>query len=468
MKKQVEEFDFLQHLWPQPRRTIQIGFFEDSSTYPFFLYRRAVFNPLLIVSLSILVCLWKGTDSRGFLCTGLTGLLFLGIQFYRLKELAAGLYVEKQTPKQGTEKESGEISVTIKNLSRWSFDGCLIHCDLPFSSEKNYRLWVQETIQALQIKKYLVPFKFDSGMGVFKSGGLTIWIRDPLGFFERKIRFDYEGEVSVLPLAEKVRGSSTLKSQRQFSAGSFDIEFKGASTILRGLREYRSGDPLKHIAWKISAKKNELFVKEFEEIQQKRITILFDLVEEDQGGRASLSSWEATKDTVLALVDDYQNRGYLVQLMSPQFFLPFGRGKDFLKSCVAEVLKEVVSEKEFGASGGAFLQKIPRDEPFIYVTSILDKGENRIFRLVKELSKKTSRGSIYLVDTADLIQKVLATVHEDVAQGQIVTSQIQRCIQRLKALGIHVIKIDSMSFKSNLQNTKAEKINLQRKLKHVS
>ena len=88
-------------------------------------------------------------------------------------------------------------------------------------------------------------------------------VSDVFGFFKREHKPDMAGqELLVLPVPFDVEPLT-------FAAGDMGVE-----TMRRAMedpsspndfRAYQQGDPLKRIHWKMSARKRELFVKQFEE-----------------------------------------------------------------------------------------------------------------------------------------------------------------------------------------------------------
>ena len=98
---------------------------------------------------------------------------------------------------------------------------------------------------------------------------------DLLGLFPLPIRKGPERAVLILPVHLELEGKEEL------AAG------ENAGTVLRprpgggpgedyDLREYRVGDPLRSVHWKLSSKKDELVVRETLEPQQAAIVVTYD------------------------------------------------------------------------------------------------------------------------------------------------------------------------------------------------
>ncbi len=95
---------------------------------------------------------------------------------------------------------------------------------------------------------------------------------DPLGFFRFR-RNGADGEVAlVLPRFM----SLTSQPQARELEASVSAPRAGSGMELFGVREYRSGDPLRRIHWRSSARLGELVVREYEPPGQQTVGIFCD------------------------------------------------------------------------------------------------------------------------------------------------------------------------------------------------
>ena len=100
--------------------------------------------------------------------------------------------------------------------------------------------------------------------GRFRWNALTVVGTDALGLVPMAKKYDIQlSELTVLPQPIPV----TLELTSAAGWGAAEAEFgrsRGAGIEPRGLREYVSGDSLRYIHWRSSAKAGQLLVKEFE------------------------------------------------------------------------------------------------------------------------------------------------------------------------------------------------------------
>ncbi len=77
-----------------------------------------------------------------------------------------------------------------------------------------------------------------------------------------------------------------------FLAGMHRSPYFGQSVEFRQHREYTAGDDLRHVDWKVWARQDRLYVKQFEEDTNLRCTLLVDVSKSMQYGRGPLNKYE--------------------------------------------------------------------------------------------------------------------------------------------------------------------------------
>jgi uncharacterized protein (DUF58 family) len=102
--------------------------------------------------------------------------------------------------------------------------------------------------------------------GIYNLGKVNLKIRDVFNVIELRKNINTMNHVKVYPKIYEIIGTASGGKDvfRDF------IDFKGSNEeqfTIRDVREYRQGDSLKKIHWKLSAKYGELYVKNFENIK---------------------------------------------------------------------------------------------------------------------------------------------------------------------------------------------------------
>ena len=116
--------------------------------------------------------------------------------------------------------------------------------------------------------------------------GLAIRVRGPLGLFDTPLYFPNPLVVKVLPRAAagRTRAAASLRHPSIARAGRTIVRHRGGGTELHELRELVPGDPFKSIAWKASARRGRLMVKEVEQEVQETRWLLIDVSGSMRGG----------------------------------------------------------------------------------------------------------------------------------------------------------------------------------------
>lgn len=116
--------------------------------------------------------------------------------------------------------------------------------------------------------------------------GLAITVRGPLGLFRTALYFPNPLVIRVLPRAAARRRSGRRAPQAAAveRSGHTMVRRRGGGTELHELREHVPGDPFKSIAWKASARRGRLMVKEVEQEVQEKRWVLVDASGTMRGG----------------------------------------------------------------------------------------------------------------------------------------------------------------------------------------
>jgi uncharacterized protein (DUF58 family) len=112
---------------------------------------------------------------------------------------------------------------------------------------------------------------------------------DPFGVFRVELEEEARSEVLVLPRARRVAGRSLLGSARPRSGvPGRRVAREPIVTEAVAVREYRSGDPMRHVHWRLSARRGSLVVKAFAEDRTRDALLVLDrLPPTGPRGRAS-------------------------------------------------------------------------------------------------------------------------------------------------------------------------------------
>jgi uncharacterized protein (DUF58 family) len=151
--------------------------------------------------------------------------------------------------------------------------------------------------------------------GVYRFGPLCVTSRFPLGLVRHTLVIDDCRSLIVHPklgtlerdLAKEVREDSG-SNQRRARRGIQQSDFYG-------LRDWRSGDSLRLIHWRTSARRGSLVVREFDERQVRDLAVIVDLWQPARPGEEHLAAVEtAVSFAATVIVESLRDRGRTLQL----------------------------------------------------------------------------------------------------------------------------------------------------------
>lgn len=140
--------------------------------------------------------------------------------------------------------------------------------------------------------------------------GLSLEVQGGPGLFEVPLTFANPYGIEVVPnsqfkLSRQTRGG---RSQRDASHGR-SSPLSGESGELRELRHHQAGDPFRRIAWKASARRGELLVREYEREEREVVFLLIDAAVELSAGRPGQAALDRVLDNAAAVALRHVGRG---------------------------------------------------------------------------------------------------------------------------------------------------------------
>jgi uncharacterized protein (DUF58 family) len=111
--------------------------------------------------------------------------------------------------------------------------------------------------------------------GIYPMGRLRVRIRDLFHFFEETIDFNNQLALKVYPRIAQIE-RMTIPAAEFFGNVRVSQNTYEDYTSVESIRKYTSGDPVKKIHWKATAKTGELYVKNFELSANASILFIID------------------------------------------------------------------------------------------------------------------------------------------------------------------------------------------------
>ncbi len=145
--------------------------------------------------------------------------------------------------------------------------------------------------------------------------GLSLEVQGSPGLFEVPLTFANPFGIEVMPRPYSVMMRSPRGGRSRMVADEGRPgPLSGDGMELRELREHRPGDPLKRVAWKASARRGRLMVRDYEREERDVVWLLLDASVELWSGLAGTSPLDLAIDEVAAVAARHLARGDRVGL----------------------------------------------------------------------------------------------------------------------------------------------------------
>ncbi|MEQ1875329.1 MAG: DUF58 domain-containing protein [Bdellovibrionia bacterium] len=329
---------------------------------------RHLLNRFTLVALITLPPLVFSGFSRLTIVFTISVVVFLAITYFRTKKIAESLSLIREAPKTSYEKSSFTVKYEIRNQSSFEITN-LVFLDLFTGSNDPSDVVVADVpIRKRSTFKFSRKRVCDGGMGEHIFGPMKVKLTDPLGFFYFYITEDEGAMTKVLPLIQPIPELPVHGSTSSTSYGIYDVPERGMSVNFLSLREYKPGDPLKQISWRLSLKHATPLIKEFEKVVNTQITLLLDFDPNYHTGEGSESTWEWVKDIALSIASQQVTYGNDIQVITQDQFIPFGRGDEHVQFLALQLMnmkpqqavpKQTLVER--------YLEFIPRGSTVFYI-----------------------------------------------------------------------------------------------------
>jgi len=146
-----------------------------------------------------------------------------------------------------------------------------------------------------------------SRSGRWMLQGFDVSVTDPLGLVEVRdylpcnFAFEFYPRVGRLDRTDRDRRLERRPSERQ---GRRQRAALTTGTEIRELRDYQPGDPLRHIAWKATARTRKLIARDFEDEITAGTTLLLDISGSMRGGAWQGQKLEHAIELTAGIADD--------------------------------------------------------------------------------------------------------------------------------------------------------------------
>lgn len=114
--------------------------------------------------------------------------------------------------------------------------------------------------------------------GGYNFGALNIFVKSPIGFIQKRVRFSQDMIVPVYPSFLQMRKYELLAiSNNLTNTGIKKIRKIGNNAEFDQIKEYVSGDDIRTINWKATARKNKLMINQYQDEKSQQVYSVIDM-----------------------------------------------------------------------------------------------------------------------------------------------------------------------------------------------
>ena len=268
-----------------------------------------------------------------------------GLGWYAL----SGLTFRREMPSDAWAGEENEVRYLVDNPSPIARFFLTIHEGFPDWIVPNreetplFNVTAKDTTQVYQS----VTFR---RRGVYRAKSFEVTAMDPLGVFAFSRRVTSDGELVVYPTPGPPVRLPALGAERYGWQDATSSRLRGSSVEPDGVRAYATGDSLRHIHWRQTARTGNLTVIEFDETLSQHLVLVLDLMRGTDIGKGTQTTLEYAVRLAANLAQQAIQQGAEVRLLLPTIpalagypTLLSGRGQEHMH-LLLDVLARVESD----------------------------------------------------------------------------------------------------------------------------
>ncbi len=285
-----------------------------------------------------------------------------------------------------------------------------------------------------------LTYSVRGGRGDIELGPVRVEASDALGLFLRRAVLQTPQRLMILPEAMRLRRVAIRPRRTLAYAGPVPARQGGSGVEFFGVREYRAGDPLRWINWRVSARHPpSLFTNEFEQERTTDVGLILDARRRTdlQGEDAPL--FEHAVRATASLATAFLNQGNRVGLLIYGGFLDWtfpGYGRVQQERILRSLAGAETGESQvFGSLDFIPTRYFPAQSQLVLISPLCDDDLSPLVRL-------RARGYALMIISPDPIAFEARSLQADPAVSLAVRiARLERglLLRRLQRAGIRTV-----------------------------
>ncbi len=186
--------------------------------------------------------------------------------------MTRGVRVERRAPAEVHQGDEAYVELVLTNPTRGLRTGIVV--DDPMFSPASFEVGTLRPGERVELGAVRVAER----RGPQEGGTVTLRSAAPFGVAERRRPTPAPADCLVLPKVSPLATLPFLDATATSERALHSAPRRGAGPEFLGVREYRSGDSMRHVHWPSTARTGSVMVREFEEERTRRIAIVVDTV----------------------------------------------------------------------------------------------------------------------------------------------------------------------------------------------
>jgi uncharacterized protein (DUF58 family) len=185
-----------------------------------------------------------------------------------------GIVAQRKTTEKLSNGDENPIEIYIQNNYSFLIKTNIID-EIPFQFQiRNFKMVKKlKNKSKIQFTYYLRPTE----RGVYSFGKLNIYAISPLGLIAKRYSFSENKEVPTYPSFIQLKKYDLLAiSNHLVPIGLKKIRKIGHSLEFEQIKDYNTGDDIRSLNWKATAKKNALMINQFQTEKSQNVYMIID------------------------------------------------------------------------------------------------------------------------------------------------------------------------------------------------
>jgi uncharacterized protein (DUF58 family) len=267
---------------------------------------------LIVFSLLIVALITRNGDIAWMM---LPFLAYLGVGILQTPPLEKLRFSAERTLEQS--HSNGNVSVDV-NLSIQNQALETVHLFIHETVQAGMKITDGELSQWAELRSgesAELKYTFTAARGNFSWKSIRTVVSDPLGLIETEMLLPASAMIQIRPQIKKFKAIPFRPHSTLHSPGSIPARLGGSGTDFFGVREYHSGDSLRWLDWRLTARHpRKFFTKEFEQEEIAEIGLILDARQRTDLRIGEESLFESCVGATASLAEMFLHQGHRVSL----------------------------------------------------------------------------------------------------------------------------------------------------------